>query len=94
MNEVRVAVVGVGRIGLTHAETLAHRTQGARLVAVTTSKPERAAAVQRRGGRGEGKRVWRDRCEARTIERGKSALDQERTGMKSYELATLKGKER
>ena len=50
MSEVRVAVVGVGRIGLTHAETLAHRTHGARLVAVTTSSAERAADVRRRCG--------------------------------------------
>jgi len=46
LSEVRVAVVGVGRIGLTHAESLARRVHGARLVAVTTSKPERAAAVR------------------------------------------------
>ena len=50
MSEVRVAVVGVGRIGLTHAETLAHRTHGARLVAVTTSSPEGAVEVRRRCG--------------------------------------------
>ncbi len=50
MSEVRVAVVGVGRIGLTHAETLAHRTHGARLVAVTTSSAERAAEGRRRCG--------------------------------------------
>jgi predicted dehydrogenase len=49
-SEIRVAVVGVGRIGLTHAENLARRVHGARLVAVTTSKPERAAAVRERCG--------------------------------------------
>jgi myo-inositol 2-dehydrogenase / D-chiro-inositol 1-dehydrogenase len=46
LSEVRIAVVGVGRIGLTHAESLARRVHGARLAAVTTSKPERAAAVR------------------------------------------------
>jgi predicted dehydrogenase len=50
MSEVRMAVVGVGRIGLTHAETLGHRTRGARLVAVTTSNSGRAAEVRRRCG--------------------------------------------
>jgi myo-inositol 2-dehydrogenase/D-chiro-inositol 1-dehydrogenase len=48
--EVRIAVVGVGRIGLTHAESLARRVYGARLVAVTTSKAERAAAARERCG--------------------------------------------
>ena len=47
MNEIRIAVVGVGRIGLTHAESLAHRVPGARLVAVTTSQSERAARAGR-----------------------------------------------
>jgi predicted dehydrogenase len=47
MDEVRVAVVGAGRIGMTHAETLARRTRGARLVAVTTSSAERAAEARR-----------------------------------------------
>ena len=35
---------------MTHAETLAHRTRGARLVAVTTSSAERAAEVRQRCG--------------------------------------------
>jgi predicted dehydrogenase len=45
-----MAVVGAGRMGLTHAENLAHRTRGAELVAVTTSSAERAEAVRRRCG--------------------------------------------
>jgi len=45
MDQVRIAVVGAGRIGLTHAEALARRVRGAKLVAVTTSRPERAAAA-------------------------------------------------
>jgi predicted dehydrogenase len=36
---IRMAVVGVGRMGLTHAENLACRVRGAQLVAVTTSDP-------------------------------------------------------
>ncbi len=48
--ELQLAVVGVGRMGLTHAENLAHRTRGARLVAVTTSSAERAESVRRRCG--------------------------------------------
>ncbi len=47
MDELRIAVVGVGRMGLTHAENLAHRVRNARLVAVTTSSIERAEAVRR-----------------------------------------------
>lgn len=50
MDELRVAVIGVGRMGLTHAENLAHRLRGARLLAVTTSSAERAAEVRRRCG--------------------------------------------
>ncbi len=50
MDELRIAVVGVGRMGLTHAENLAHRVHGARLVAVTTSSAERADEVRRRCG--------------------------------------------
>ncbi len=50
MDEIRMAVIGVGRIGLTHAENLARRVPGVQLVAVTTSKPERAAEARRRCG--------------------------------------------
>ena len=50
MTELRIAVVGVGRMGLTHAENLAHRVRGARLTAVTTSSAERAEEVRRRCG--------------------------------------------
>jgi predicted dehydrogenase len=50
MSELRMAVVGAGRMGLTHAENLVHRTRGAQLVAVTTSSAERAEAVRRRCG--------------------------------------------
>jgi len=42
-----MAVVGVGRMGLTHAENLVSRIRGAHLVAVTTSSAERAAEVRR-----------------------------------------------
>ncbi len=47
MADVRIAVVGAGRMGLTHAELLARRVSGAHLVAVTTSRAERAAQVRR-----------------------------------------------
>jgi predicted dehydrogenase len=50
MDELRIAVVGAGRIGLTHAENLARRVRGGRLVAVTTSNPERAEAARRACG--------------------------------------------
>lgn len=41
-----MAVIGVGRIGLVHAENLARRVGHARLVAVTTSKQEGAIQVR------------------------------------------------
>ncbi|MFC2030248.1 Gfo/Idh/MocA family protein [Chloroflexota bacterium] len=50
MTELRMAVVGVGRMGLTHAENLAHRVPGVELVAVTTSSQERAEEARRRCG--------------------------------------------
>jgi predicted dehydrogenase len=50
MNEIRIAVVGVGRMGLTHAENLARRVRGAQLVAVTTSRADRASAARSRCG--------------------------------------------
>ncbi len=50
MSEIRTAVVGVGRIGLTHAENLARRVLGARLVAVTTTSAERAEQARMRCG--------------------------------------------
>ncbi len=45
-----MAVVGVGRMGLTHAENLAQRVQGACLVAVTTSDEGRATEARQRCG--------------------------------------------
>lgn len=50
MEDLRMAVIGVGRIGLAHALNLAHRIRGARLVAVTTSRADRAAEVERACG--------------------------------------------
>ena len=50
VDEIRIAVVGVGRMGLTHAENLAHRVPGVRLGAVTTSKEERVLEVRRACG--------------------------------------------
>jgi predicted dehydrogenase len=46
MDEIRIAVVGAGRMGLTHAENLARRIHGAKLTAVTTSDEARAAQVR------------------------------------------------
>jgi myo-inositol 2-dehydrogenase/D-chiro-inositol 1-dehydrogenase len=43
--EVRIAVLGTGRIGAMHAELLAHRVEGARLAAVYDVEPERARSV-------------------------------------------------
>lgn len=41
-NNIRCAVFGVGRLGLLHAKNVAHRIQGAELVYVVASRPERA----------------------------------------------------
>lgn len=49
-NQLRMAVIGAGRIGQVHAENLAHRVRGAQLVAATTSDPQRAGEVRRRCG--------------------------------------------
>jgi len=43
--ELRVGVIGVGLMGADHAERLAHRTAGARLVAVCDPDGPRAAAL-------------------------------------------------
>ncbi len=67
MNDLRMAVVGVGRMGLTHAENLVHRIRGAQLVAVTTSSAERAEEVRRRCGAVSGLR------RSRSIARGRDA---------------------
>lgn len=50
MDKIRIAVVGVGRMGLTHAENLAQRVSGVRLVAASTSKIEQRAVVRQRCG--------------------------------------------
>ena len=50
MDELRMAVIGVGRIGLAHAANLQNRVKGARLVAVSTSNHDRATRVQESGG--------------------------------------------
>ncbi len=50
MSEIRIAVVGVGRIGLTHAENLARRVRGSRLTAVTTASAKRAEQARQRCG--------------------------------------------
>jgi myo-inositol 2-dehydrogenase / D-chiro-inositol 1-dehydrogenase len=50
MKQIQMAVVGAGRMGLTHAENLARRVEGVRLVAATTSCEGRAAEVRRRAG--------------------------------------------
>ena len=41
-----MAVIGVGRIGMVHADNLARRVGQVRLVAVTTSKQERSLEIK------------------------------------------------
>lgn len=47
MDDLRTAVIGAGRMGLTHAENLARRVRGVRLVAVTTSSEQRKSDARR-----------------------------------------------
>jgi myo-inositol 2-dehydrogenase/D-chiro-inositol 1-dehydrogenase len=47
---VRVGLVGAGRIGSSHAELIARRVPGARLVAVADPRPEAAQALAARLG--------------------------------------------
>ena len=46
MEEVRVGIVGLGRLGMKHAENLAFRVPGARLEAACALEPERVRQVQ------------------------------------------------
>ncbi len=48
--KVRCAVVGLGRVGYSHAENLATKIKGAEVVAVAAARQERAAAVARELG--------------------------------------------
>jgi hypothetical protein len=44
-NPVRIGLIGAGRIGAAHAETLARRVPGARLSAIADPRPGAAEAV-------------------------------------------------
>jgi predicted dehydrogenase len=47
VSEIRIAIVGVGRTGLTHTGNLARRARGAELVAVTTPDEKLAVGARR-----------------------------------------------
>ncbi|WP_299444857.1 Gfo/Idh/MocA family protein [uncultured Phycicoccus sp.] len=47
-SDLRVGVIGVGMMGADHAERIAHRTSGARLVAVSDPDTARAGALAER----------------------------------------------
>ena len=55
--DLRVGIIGVGMMGADHAERLAHRTSGARLVAVSDPDTARAGAL---AGRFDGVRAIGD----------------------------------
>jgi len=55
--ELRVGIIGVGLMGADHAERLAHRTSGARLVAVSDPDTARAGGL---AGRFDGVRAVSD----------------------------------
>ncbi len=50
MKDVRIGIIGLGRLGLRHAENLAFRVGGARLEAVCALEPDRVAAALRDWG--------------------------------------------
>jgi len=50
MNEVRIGIVGLGRLGMKHAENLAFRVGGARLDAACALEPDRVERVRREWG--------------------------------------------
>ena len=50
MNEVRVGIVGLGRLGMKHGENLAFRVRGARLDAACAQEPDRVEHVRREWG--------------------------------------------
>ena len=47
MKKVRVGMVGLGRLGMKHAENLAFRVNGAELAAVCALEKERVEAARR-----------------------------------------------
>ncbi len=50
MDDVRIGLIGAGRIGTSHARLVAERVPGARLVAVADPRPGQAAALADRHG--------------------------------------------
>jgi len=50
MNKVRIGIVGLGRLGVKHAENIALRTSGAELAAVCALEPERVRRAQEEWG--------------------------------------------
>ena len=65
MEKVRIGIVGLGRLGMRHAENLAFRVRGARLEAACALEPDRVAHVRATGACREGTRgsrtCWRTR---------------------------------
>ncbi|MET9268490.1 Gfo/Idh/MocA family oxidoreductase [Kribbella sp. NPDC003557] len=60
MSELRVGIVGVGVMGADHAERIARKTAGARLVAVSDADQARAEALAARLSDGSSGRTSRD----------------------------------
>lgn len=50
LNDVRLGIVGLGRLGMKHAENLAFRVVGARLEAACALEPDRVEKVRREWG--------------------------------------------
>lgn len=50
VSDVRIGIVGIGRLGMKHAENLAFRVRGARLHAACALEPDRVQSVCRHWG--------------------------------------------
>ena len=76
---LRVAVIGVGRIGRMHAELLAHRVPGLALASVYDAAPEVAQAVGAELGADVRRDASTSSCPRTTWRRSRSARARRRT---------------
>jgi myo-inositol 2-dehydrogenase/D-chiro-inositol 1-dehydrogenase len=67
-NQVRVGIVGLGRLGMRHAENLAFRIAGARLEAACALEPERVEKVCREWGVPRGYGRFEDMLQDRELD--------------------------
>ncbi len=68
MDKVRIGIVGLGRLGIRHAENLAVRTPGAVLAAVCALEPDRVARARADWGVPRGYASFEDMLEDRELD--------------------------